>query len=163
MALFRAKPRLQHPVPDATEPIPPHGCRALRRDYRTFLSGQAFVVPRTYRRFNGPSLPGAAEWLVGRATTPAYQGPSLIHDHLYDTPSARPAGQAGTRRSVDRIFRAMLTDNDVSLGTRTLIFLGVRAAGFLFWQEAGEADAVVPDCARRRWTGREDADAERFA
>lgn len=75
-----------------------------------------------------PRLPFAHMLLKGRTVTAA-----IVHDYAYKT------GWAGdkkvSRKAADQLFLRLMQDEGVSWFSRSLIYFGVRAGGFLSWRK----------------------------
>jgi hypothetical protein len=101
-------------------------CCVLRRAEPFVLpAGNTLIVPEGYRT----DLASVPRWL--RSFFPfaaAWQRAAVLHDFLYDE-----KGLNVTRRQADYLFRWTMAGDHVGLPTRWLMWVAVRAFGWIYW------------------------------
>jgi len=88
------------------------------------LSKDGTISFRKGYSYDGPSGP--------TKDTPNSMAPSLVHDGLYQLIKEGLLPTKRNRKLSDKTFLKMLKDNGMSRFRRTLWYLGVRDAGWLF-------------------------------
>jgi len=75
--------------------------------------------------WDGASIPGFAQWLIGRPLDRDFRVPSLIHDSGYEDRSKRVFQ--------DVIFYYLLRQNNVAKWRAVLMYLAVRVGGHVYY------------------------------
>jgi hypothetical protein len=86
------------------------------------------MVPITYRRFNGATIPPWARSTFGDPFEPTHVTAALIHDYLYDLGSKRPATYA-KRLHVDNLFYQLLRLGGTHVAKASAMWAAVRLCG----------------------------------
>lgn len=93
-------------------------------------SNRLIVVPEGFKT-DGATIPSIL-WPILPATG-KYMRAAVIHDYLYSClRNGTPHEEAPTRKEADFEFRVALKACDVNVFTRWVMWLGVRAFGWVF-------------------------------
>jgi len=127
-----AKPKRIHPRLTPITKAYDHDRRVNTSNF-TIRVRAKLVIIRTGFLFDGASIPRAAWSIVGSPFQPEFEGPAMVHDHLYKT--HRIAGDILiSRLEADKIFRELLRLNGVGLVHSQIIYRAVRLGGSFAWK-----------------------------
>jgi len=142
--------------------VPGRCFAALTAPYRLVVPDLQIdhTVPTSFRCFDGASLPRWARPLLDvHPFSRGAQVASLVHDQLYQVPSARHArglnGWGRRRKPVDELFWELLLRGGLAPAKAWIKFKAVRVGGKPAWQRPQEGpracdpDATAP-CPRPR-------------
>jgi hypothetical protein len=105
----------------------------LHASYGVVWEGGSIRVPAGFE-CDLSSIPRALHWLIPK--TGMQDGPSVIHDYLYELEEHRRRvnfPQMRTREWCDDLLLACMVAAGVNWARRNLMYLGVRAGGGIAW------------------------------
>lgn len=116
------------------ERMPESGLRTLH-EYVNWDDGVVSVTVPKFTQTDFASIPDLFKWYVNNDDWRIIR-PAIVHDWLYKT--HQTAGGFISRSQADILFYSMLRKEGMSFFKARLMWLGVRAGGWAFWNNEAE-------------------------
>ena len=98
--------------------------------YKCYRTGRTYIVPSGFV-CDGASIPRLLWALVGHPFDKRWRKESVLHDWFY-----RTTEHGISRKMADQIFYDSLRDGGLRYTKAQLMYLGVRAGGWVAWNKS---------------------------